>query len=61
MSCRTRTCTRAQPGRSEPDEQGEDEPAEATEIGLQFTPLADGLARTVAWLRTTGKLPATSA
>jgi len=28
------------------------------ELGLAFTPLADGLARTVAWLRQAGKLPA---
>jgi dihydroflavonol-4-reductase len=27
------------------------------ELGLAFTPLAEGLARTVAWLRATGKLP----
>jgi dihydroflavonol-4-reductase len=27
------------------------------ELGLQFTPLADGLAKTVAWLRAAGKLP----
>jgi len=27
------------------------------ELGLTFTPLAEGLARTVAWLRSTGKLP----
>ena len=27
------------------------------ELDLPFTPLADGLARTVAWLRATGKLP----
>ena len=31
------------------------------ELGLQFTPLADGLARTVAWLRATGKLPLAAA
>lgn len=28
------------------------------ELGLRFTPLAEGLARTVAWLRETGRLPA---
>lgn len=29
-----------------------------TDLGLTFTPLSDGLAQTVAWLRSTGKLPA---
>jgi dihydroflavonol-4-reductase len=28
------------------------------ELGLQFTPLAEGLAKTAQWLRATGKLPA---
>lgn len=28
-----------------------------TELGLAFTPLGDGLAQTIAWLRATGKLP----
>ena len=27
------------------------------ELGLRFTPLSEGLARTVAWLRATGRLP----
>jgi nucleoside-diphosphate-sugar epimerase len=27
------------------------------DLDLHFTPLADGLARTVDWLRATGKLP----
>lgn len=31
------------------------------ELGLRFTPLADGLAATIAWLRATGKLPAREA
>ena len=28
-----------------------------TELGIRFTPLAEGLAQTIAWLRSTGKLP----
>lgn len=31
------------------------------ELGLAFTPLAEGLAKTVAWLRATGKLPPAAA